>query len=685
MKRNVFNIIMSILLILAGLAAIGGGVFGGFECYALREMSSSLEETLEPMGELEEALQTLLDTEEDYLGGVDAIAEGDEKIGEGNSMVSQGKAVLRESEAELADAQAVYDEAVAKLAEGQAQVDEAKAMMEESRPSYEEGKEQLENLEKLQPMLTRYLELRQNSLEGTAGFDALDKFFDNTIVPACARLGLELPSDPYAFQDYMSTQIAEGNAMLKQYEDAEAALVEAQAQIDEAQSQLDIAKAELDKGYNAIEDGYSEIWYAEGQLGYAASQISEGKASLAEYEDAVAQIRNALDQLIETETTHDRDGNEVVPSIKTRLGEDFSLNKYDEQGKKLYMENGMARLDYSKSLEVCAVYKEFVADYQQGILDEALVRFILDCAIVLAGLFAVVCGILTLCAKPVSFRLSKILGAALIAIHIYGIIVGYAGFAFPEGEETYHGILPLLGIWILTLIAIPYYISVRRGRMLYVAEAPIEPEPEEAATEELCEEAEELPLTKAEISAKKKAEKKAMSEALKKAEQEQKLIRKGIRKAKRTSVKLKLQLAAALYRSKRKKRKAQRAVPAVQPEAASAVPEQLGTEPVNEAVAAFFASMGMEPPAPEELAELSEEPAPDAFSAFAEVAHSELEGTAYPEPSVYSEPEPIPEPAPAPEPATLEELEPEVKRAILRGKSIEELEALLRKYQDMNI
>lgn len=464
MKRNAFNVIVSILLILASLLALGGAGWGGVECYALDAMRDKLDETKEPFTKLEEAIHALQDNEDKYISGIDVCYEGDVKIVQGNQMIVNGKAELQDKEAQLKQAQSEYDKAAAQLAQGKAQLAEARAKMDASRPDYEEGKAQLAKLEQLQPTLHRYLEIRSSVLEGNAAFSVLDFFFDTVVVPACASLGLTLPTDPYAFSEYMDAQIAQGKAMLAEYEAAEAKLDDAQAQIDDAEAKLVEAKSKLDQGYSLIDEGYSKINVAEGQLSAAAGKVAEGKATLGEYEEAIGKVEEAILKCLEMEPVHKRDGSDALKSIAARMGDGFDIYLHNEEGAVLSLQNGNPRLDYDKCLQVCSAYYDYVDDYQSALAHEALLRFILACGMALAGLFGIVSAIVALRGKAASAKLGTLLFVFLVGLNVYGIAIGYASYTFPEGEAKFQGLLPLLTLLIFTFVSLLFMIAVRAGR-----------------------------------------------------------------------------------------------------------------------------------------------------------------------------------------------------------------------------
>lgn len=463
MKRNVFNIFVSILLILVSLAALASAGWGGLECYALYKLKGELPDT-EAIDKLEEAIALLEENEGVYLEGVDLCYQGDAKLLQGHQIIYDGRNQLAQGEEAMAEAQAQYDEAAAQLEDGKAQLAEAKAKMEEARPQYEEGKKQLARLERVQPLLEKYVDFKNNTLENYDGFNSLNAWYIAVVIPYLASLGLELPSDMDAFTESMAQQIAEGNAMLAEYEAAEVELNNAQAQIDEADAQLIAAKEVLDGKYKDLDNAADEIKNAENQLGYATSKLAEGKATLAEFEDAVTTVETAVAALMTTKPVCDRLDNVAVEGVAARLGDDFDIYKYNEEGEILSLTNGNPRLDYDKCLEVCDAYRDYIRDYGKDIGREMTLRIILDAALLAAAVFAIVAAIKALRGKASAVKLSIILFAFLALCNAYGIAIGYTSFAHPDGQTEYTGLLPFLGLGLLTVVSLLFMAACLLGR-----------------------------------------------------------------------------------------------------------------------------------------------------------------------------------------------------------------------------
>jgi len=536
MKRNALTVIISILLVLVCIAANGSGAWGGLECYMLKKLQTELP-AADKIEDVEKAIKLIKENEETYLEGVDAIYQGDEKLLQGSAVIASGRSKLKEGSEELAVAQAQYDEAAAQLAEGKSQLAEAQARMEEARPQYEEGKEQLQKLERVQPLLERYVEFKNGTLENYDGFNSLNAWYIATVIPYLASQGLELPSDMDAFTESMGQQIEEGEAMLAEYEAAEAQLKDAEAQINAAEAQLNEAKQVLDSGYKTIDDGYAQLDNAQSQLSYAASQLEEGKATLEQFEDAIGQLENGISELMKVQPICDRLGNVAVEGISGRLGDDFDIYKYNEDGEILSMLNGEPQLDMDKCLEVCTAYREYVADYEKDLGREFWLRAPLDGLIIAVSVFGIIAAIKALRGKKNALKHGIILTGLAAAVNIYGIVVGYASFAHPDGQTEYTGLLPFLGIVLLAVMALVFTLVCIKPTKKFAAEneipaaEAIEEDPVAAAEREMLEakriaEAKKARIAEivAEVREKKAAEAKAREEAEKNAAEREKML-----------------------------------------------------------------------------------------------------------------------------------------------------------------
>ncbi|MDO4815805.1 MAG: hypothetical protein Q4A83_04280 [Bacillota bacterium] len=463
MKRNAFNVIVSILLILVCLGALASAGWGGMECYALIKLKNELPDT-DSIDKLEEAITLLGDNEDSYLEGVDLCYQGDSKLLEGRMTISSGKAQLAEGNEAFAEAEARYEDAAAQLEEGKAELADARAKMEEARPEYEEGKTQLGRLEMLQPMLHTYVNFKNGVLAELPGFDNLNTWYRTAVVPYAAGLGISLPYDVDNFVASMDEQIAEGNAMLAEYEAAEAQLNEAQTQIDEAEARLNEAKQVLDSKHQELDNAADELKNAENQLDYATGQLAEGKATLGEFEEAVTTVETAVAALMQTESVCDRLGNVAVEGIGARLGKDFDIYKHNEDGEIMSLTNGNPRLDYDCCMDVCSAYRGYIKDYGADLGREIVLRIVLNSLIAIEAVLGIIAAIAALRGKARAPKLGIALVALLALTNVYGIAIGFTSFAHPDGQTEYTGLLPFLGLGLLTVVSLLFMVACLLGR-----------------------------------------------------------------------------------------------------------------------------------------------------------------------------------------------------------------------------
>lgn len=473
MKRSVFNVIISILLLIVSLAGLASGAFGGLECFALKKASATISDSVGEMSKMDDALTLLKEHEEEYLNGVEAVYTGDEKLLQGRAKVNQGAEELAKGRKMVADAQAQYDKYNAQLKDAKAQYAAAQAKMDEYRPQYEEGKEMVAKLQQIQPYVDTYARLKSGVLDNIPGFASVDVWFVTKVLPAIAGAGLELPSDIESFASYMDEQLATASSLLAQYEDAERQLADAKKQIDDAEKQMAEAKAQLDKGKSALSTGDSAVSYANSQLDEAAKLLEEGEAGLEEYDAAIETVKEAVITCLETESIVSSTGRVAVQGVAERLGDGFDIYMYNENGEVLALANGEARLDYDKCLQVSTALKDYMADYEKDLNREANLRIVLDAGIILLSILGILAAISSLRRKfRKAAQRGTVLFPALMALNVYGIVIGYAAFAHPQDQPTFQGLIPLLGLWLLTLTSLFFMISARRTFRLAGEEDP---------------------------------------------------------------------------------------------------------------------------------------------------------------------------------------------------------------------
>lgn len=460
MKRTVFNVIMSAVLILASLAAQACAAWGFVECAGLSKLDDKLTETFDGVTGLEDAIGKLRDTEDDYYKGIDAIYSGELELKKGKSIVSEGEAQLKEGKAKVKKAQAQYDEASAQLAQAKKGIADAEAKLQASRADYEKGQQAIETAEKLMPLLNNYIKFR-NGISVIPGVKSTQAWYESKVIPAGDKLGVSLPASVEDFEPFMNDFIASGKAQLKAYEEAGAALEEGRRQVADAESQLAEAKAVLDAGKDALKAGQKELDKANDELAYAAAVLNEGRSTLEQYDEAVAALAEGLEKFFGLESVYDRSGKIAVAGVRQRLGDDFDCYRRNDDGKVLALRSGGARLDYDKCLAVCRAYRDFAADYIDDVNGEITNRFTLNCAIFAAGLLGVLTGILALCGKKAARKLGIALLVLIVACNVYGVITGYTGYTYPPEEALCAGTLPALAIIALLPLAVSYLLTLR--------------------------------------------------------------------------------------------------------------------------------------------------------------------------------------------------------------------------------
>ena len=463
MKRTAFNVIMSIILILAGFAAQAGGAWGIVECVGLGQIDDKLIETFDSVTELEGAIGKLKDTEDDYYKGVSAIYSGELELKKGRNVVSNGEAVLADGKARVAKAQAQYDEASAKLQKAKTVIAEAEAKMEASRDDYEKGKETIATAEMLMPLLNTYMKFR-NGISIIPGVKSTQEWYEARVIPQGAKLGVSLPANVEEFEPFVNDYIAEGKAQLQAYEDAGVTLAEGRKQVSDAETQLAEAKDVLCASKDALKAGQKEIDKANDKLSYAAAMIAEGKNTLEQYDEAVGTLADGLKKFFELEPVYDRSGRVAVEGVRQRLGENFDCYLHNDNGEILALQSGNPRLDYDKCLEVCSAYRAYAEEYIEDVNSEVALRFILDCAIIAAGLLGALAGILALCGKKAARTLGTVLLVLVIACNVFGAATGYTAYTYPPEEDLYAGTLPALASILLLPLAVLFRISARRSR-----------------------------------------------------------------------------------------------------------------------------------------------------------------------------------------------------------------------------
>lgn len=147
-------------------------------------------------------------------------------------------------------------------------------MIDENTDAYNEGKALLSNIEPLMPLLNTYVKFRDGSIAKLPGFDSAQAWFAGKVAPLAERMGLTIPADVTDFPVYVQNMVAEGQAMLKQYEDGLAELEAGKAELAAGEKQLAQGEKDLAEGKKALENGEKE-------LAAGAQELAEGAAQLA--------------------------------------------------------------------------------------------------------------------------------------------------------------------------------------------------------------------------------------------------------------------------------------------------------------------------------------------------------------------------------------------------------------------
>ena len=450
MKKSALTTIISILLIavsLFGLAAAGFGIKDGL---AIKKYKEDDAKAADVVGQLEEAIQLLKENEQDYLDGIGAYSKGLNDYAVGQQAYNRGKA-------ELSEGYMSYEEGKAALEEGRKRVAEGQAQIDANTQAYNEGKELLSKIDPLMPMLNKYVELRDEGLGAIPGmstwegFDSAQAWFMSVVRPLGTRLGLTIPDDVTDFPKYMQNMVAEGKAMLKQYEDGLAELEAGKAQIAAGEAALKDAEARLAQGEKELAAGAQE-------LAAGAAKLAAGKADLETFENGMALADEYTMTCFKNAPIYRHNGDMAVPGPEQRLGEDFDWHKYDGSGELMTLRNGDPYLDLDQCLVVCTSFRESVADHVADVTHELYMRLGLYVALILAGILSLVAGIMSLVGKGGAAILGVITAVLLIACNIFGLCTRYLGYTYPLKDGTYSGTLQLIALLIFAAAAIVFAI-----------------------------------------------------------------------------------------------------------------------------------------------------------------------------------------------------------------------------------
>lgn len=154
-------------------------------------------------------------------------------------------------------------------------------MIDENTDAYNEGKALLSKIEPLMPLLNTYVKFRDGSIAKLPGFDSAQAWFAGKVAPLAERMGLTIPADVTDFPVYVQNMVAEGLAMLKQYEGGLAELEAGKAELAAGEKQLAEAEKQLAQGEKDLAEGKKALENGEKELAAGAQELAEGAAQLA--------------------------------------------------------------------------------------------------------------------------------------------------------------------------------------------------------------------------------------------------------------------------------------------------------------------------------------------------------------------------------------------------------------------
>lgn len=478
MKKSALTTTISILLIVASLFALAAVGFGVRDGLAIKQYKEEDAKSADVVGELEKAIGQLKENETAYLEGVvsyntglsdyaagqKAYNEGKATLDQGYKDYEEGKATLEQGYKDYAEGQKALEEGRAKIAAGQAQIDA-------NTEAYNEGKEMLAKIEPLMPLLNTYVQFRDGSVAKLPGFSNAQAWFASAVAPLAKQLGLSIPDDVTDFPAYIQNMVAEGQAKLKQYEDGLKELEEGKAELAageqklaEAEAQLAQGEKDLAAGKKALEDGEAELAAGAQELADGAAQLEEGNNSLETFENGMTLVNEYTMVCFTNKPIYRHNGDMAVPGPEQRLGSDYDWKKYDENGNLVTMRNGEPYLDLDKCLEVCASFRESVAEHVADVTHELYMRLGLYATLAVAAVLGIIGGALGLAGKKGSFTLGIITAVLAVGCNIFGLLTRYHGYTYPLKDGTYSGTLQLIAIITFALVAIGFLIVITSAK-----------------------------------------------------------------------------------------------------------------------------------------------------------------------------------------------------------------------------
>lgn len=440
MKKSALTTIFSILLILASLFGLVAAGFGVADGLAIKKYKEDDAKAADVVGDLEKAIGLLKENEQAYLDGIGTYNKGLSDYAVGQQAYNKGKA-------DLAKGYSDYEAGKAALEEGRKKVAAGQALIDANTDAYNEGKELLSKIEPLMPMLNQYVDFRNGHLVQLPGFDSAQAWFVSVVRPLAAQLGLTIPDDVTDFPVYMQNMVAEGKAMLEQYEAGLKELEAGKAELAAGEAALKDAEAQLAQGEKDLAAGASE-------LAAGAAKLAAGKADLETFEAGMALVDEYTMTCYKNDHIYRHNGEMAVPGPEIRLGADFDWKKYDENGNLMTLRTGEPYLDLDQCLVVCASFRESVADHVADVTNELTMRLITYAVLVVACILGLIAGIMGLVGKGAASVLGIITAVLAVACNIFGLCTRYHGYTYPLKDGTYSGTLQLIALLVFVAVAV---------------------------------------------------------------------------------------------------------------------------------------------------------------------------------------------------------------------------------------
>lgn len=422
MKNNLIKIISIVLALSCALGLFGAarGLSEVSECKDYWEDVKA--EALDSFDMLADGVKQLKANESTYLEGVDTyesglydyetgmqtLEDGEAQLAEGKESYEAGLEAFTTGQAAYYAGRKQYEEGLVKLAEGKEALAIAEAELAKNTEAYKEGKAQLSEVTGIyllvMPSYRLYLSAKSTYESALLGGD------ETAIALAKANMDYwygVVSADLSGYTiEYIVTNYEEGQAKIREYEEAEAKINAAKATIAENEALLAEAKKKLDSGGATLASGQKELEVGaqtieeneklieEGKksLAEGAEQLADGQMQLAQYEDGQKQVADGCMQAIGTETYLGKNDKVLVKSIADRLGAGFSVYKL-ENGE-VVVHNGNNFVDLDAAMKVVQAGRNFVDDTEAAVTKELTGRAIGIIISAIACVIGIVCSVI---------------------------------------------------------------------------------------------------------------------------------------------------------------------------------------------------------------------------------------------------------------------------------------------------